>query len=278
MCRILKIITTLLALLAHAGAMADEISVPAWKLAVASGRGVLENPLAGRGKQETFLLPAFSYYGERFFISNLTAGYNLVEEDSFYIDLVARPNEDGLYYLAGDVRVVSLTSLLGLDPYGGDNEPIKVERNVSIVAGPNATLVTDPVDISFSYFHDITGVHNGSETHLSFNKRYRLFGGAISWGLGVVNKDADLVDYYYRLRDTEMGFNSSLWFNQPEQDDVTDHYTRLSYAYPLTKNVELRLAAKYNRFDMDGRHAQLMEKSETLSWFVGIQYSIGSEQ
>ena len=237
----------------------------------------MENPLADHDDGETNFLPSFSYYGERFFVSNLTAGVILLEEKNFYLDLVARPNEDGLYYKIADSGVTSgsLTSYLThiSAPEVGD-----ADRDVSVVAGPSATLVTDFVDISFAWFHDISGVHDGSETHLSLDKQYPLWGGAIGVSVGAVNKDADLVNYYYHFTAEEAGVFANRYASLYPTDDVTDQFARLHFSYPLGKRLELRLAARYNRFDIDGRDARFIGKAETLNWFAGLQYSFGSKQ
>lgn len=273
MCK--KILITLLATTLCAPLSAEEIRAPEWKMSLAFGQGVLENPLADHSDGETNVLPSFSYYGERFFVSNLTAGYSLLEQSNFYLDLVARPNEDGLYYKLDDngVTTGSLSSYLThfYAPTVSD-----IDRNVSVVAGPSATLVTDFVDISFAWFHDISGVHDGSETHLSLDKQYPLLGGAIGVSLGAVNKDADLVNYYYHFTDGEAGIFASRYARQFPAGDVTDQYARLHFSYPLGKRLELRLAARYNRFDLDGRNPRFIDKPETLNWFAGLQYSFGS--
>ena len=274
MYRSIKIILfATLAQLTASTALAED--APAWEFSIAMGSGVLENPLADHEDGETFFLPSFSYYGDRFFVSNLTAGYALLENERFYVDLVVRPNEDGLYYKLGEDAVTtgSLTSYL---THFGAPEVGDIERDVSIVAGPSATFVTDYVDASFAYFHDVSNVHNGTETHLSLDKQYPLLGGAIGWSLGAIKKDADLVDYYYQFTDAEAGIFAARYARLHPLDDVTDQYARLHFAYPLGKGVELRLAARYNRFDLDGRNSRFIEKPETLSWFAGIQYSFGS--
>ena len=260
----------------EAGTGLNEIRVPEWEFSLATGYGVLENPIAGKQDGETYLLPSFSYYGKRFFLSNLPAVYTLLETDSFYLDLVARPNEDGLYFLldkhseaTGGLLSNFLTQLTAPDP-------ADMERQVSIVAGPSVTLVSDWVDVSFSWFHDISDVHHGSETHLSFDKQYPLLGGAVGFGIGAVQKDADLVEYYYHFTEQEADVFYSRYISKFPPADTTDQYARLHFSYPLSKHLELRLAARYNRFDLDGRNPRFIETPETLSWFAGLQYRIGS--
>lgn len=280
MCK--KILTALLTTLASTVACADNTGAPVWNLTFALGRGVLENPLTDHEDGETSFLPSFSYYGDRFFISNLTAGYALLEEKRFYLDLVARPNEDGLYYKVGnsDVPSGAFVSILTHAGAPGLTAPDvgDIDRDVSIVAGPSATLVTDYVDVSFSWFHDVTHVHDGSETHLSLDKQYPLLGGAVGVSLGAINKDADLVNYYYHFTETEAGAFAGRYKARYPVDDVTDQYARLHFSYPLGKGLEFRLAARYDKFDLEGRNERFIDKPETLNWFVGLQYTIGGGQ
>lgn len=271
--------TSLLLLIHALPALAqdEDTRAPEWKVGLAVGQGVLENPLAGRSDGETSFLPAFSYYGERFFVSNMAAGFTLKEDRDFYLDLVVRPNEDGLYYHLNDdsVTMGSLTSFLG--SFGGfDLE--EIDRDISVMGGASGTLLTRFADISLGYFHDISEVHYGNEIQLSFAKRHNLLGGALYWEFGAVKKDADLVNYYYSLTELEAGMFARSFHSQFPADDVTDQYAKLHYAYPLGKGWALQFAARYNKFDLDGRNPLMIDKAETLSWFTGLQYSFGSDQ
>ncbi|WP_237067794.1 MipA/OmpV family protein [Microbulbifer guangxiensis] len=270
-----RILITSLLLLAHGTALGAEIRTPQWELSLASGRGVIENPLEGRADGETFLLPSLSYYGKRFFFSNLTAGYSLVENKRFYIDLIAQPNEDGLFFQL-DKPAVAAGSVSIFMPLAQAPEVSEIDRRVSLMAGASSTLVSGMADLSFSWLHDVTGVHHGSEVHLSIDKQYGFLGGALGWGIGAVHKDTDLVDYYYHFREEEAGAFAERYALAHPPGDVTDQYARLHFSYPLGKGFALRLAGRYNHFDLDGRLPRFIRKSETLSWFAGIQYSIGS--
>ncbi|MBY6211626.1 MipA/OmpV family protein [Microbulbifer agarilyticus] len=275
-----SLITLLSLLIVCTQVAAEESRAPVWKLSLAVGEGVIENPLKGRDNGTTSLLPSFSYYGERFFVSNLTVGYSLLEQKNLYVDLVVRPNEDGIFFQLDrdDYTMASLSNILGSTGGAFGWTPENISRDISAVAGPSATFVTAPVDISFAYFQDITKVHYGSETHLSFDKQYPLFGGSFAWSLGAVQKDADLVNYYYHLRPEEAGRFAYSYTRQFPPDDVTDRYARIQFAYPLGKHFELKFAAKFNQFDLDGRNPLMIEKPETLSWFAGVQYSIGGDR
>lgn len=277
----LTILLTCLGLL-HAfpatAATPSEVQTPGWELSIASGYGFVENPIEGKRDGKTYVLPSFSYYGKRFFFSNLTAGYSLLENENIYLDLVARPNEDGLYYLLDKTGSAADGLLTNFMTQAKAADPADVERKVSIVAGPSVTLVSDWVDVSFSWFHDISDVHHGSETHLSFDKQYPLFGGAIGFGIGATQKDADLTSYYYQFTEEEADVFYYRYALRYPAEDATDTYARLHFSYPLGKRLELRLAARYNDFDEAGRNARFIDKPHTMSWFAGVQYTIGSGQ
>lgn len=271
---------SLLFLFCSLPSQAAEVQVPEWKFSIGSGYGVLENPITGKPDGETYFLPSFSYYGKRFFVSDLTFGYSLLEQERFYIDVIARPNEDGLYYQLGESAAVTTGSLASYLVHAAPPVPTvnELERKVSVVAGPSVTLVSDLVDVSFSWLHDISQVHYGSEAHISLDKQYPLWGGSVGFGIGAVKKDADLVNYYYHYSEPEAQAFYTRYLRSDPVDDVTDRYARLQFSYPLSKRFELRLAARYNYFDLDGRHSKFIEDPETLSWFAGVQYTIGSGQ
>ena len=254
----------------------SEVNAPEWEFSLATGYGFLENPLVGKQDAETYFLPSFSYYGKRFFVSNLTVGYSLLENKHVYLDLVARPNDDGLFFQLDKTDAVSNGLITNWLTQFQAADPADVERKVSIVGGPSVTLVSKWVDVSFSWFHDLSNVHHGSETHLSFDKQYPLFGGAVGFGVGAIQKDVDLVNYYYQFTEVE----ADLFYNRLLQKypaaDATDTYARLHFSYPLGKRFELRLAARYNDYDEAGRNLDFIENPHTLSWFAGLQYSFGS--
>ncbi|WP_082859164.1 MipA/OmpV family protein [Microbulbifer sp. Q7] len=257
---------------------AEPAAVPTheWKISLAGGYGFLENPIAGKQDAETHVLPSFSYYGKRFFVSNLTVGYSLLENERVYLDLVARPNEDGLFFQLDKNNAASNGLITSWLTQFQAADPADVERKVSLVGGPSVTLVSDWVDVSFSWFHDLSNVHHGSETHLSFDKQYPLFGGAVGFGVGAVQKDMDLVSYYYQFTEEEAGVFYSRYAQRYPAADATDTYARLHFSYPLGKHLELRLAARYNDYDEAGRNLRFIENPHTLSWFAGLQYSFGS--
>nr|WP_010131989.1 MipA/OmpV family protein [Microbulbifer agarilyticus] len=256
----------------------SEVNAPEWEVNLATGYGFLENPLAGKQDAETYFLPSFSYYGKRFFVSNLTVGYSLLENEHVYLDLVARPNDDGLFFQLDKTDAFSNGLITNWLTQFQAADPADVERKVSIVGGPSVTLVSKWVDVSFSWFHDLSNVHHGSETHLSFDKQYPLFGGAVGFGVGAIQKDVDLVNYYYQLTKVEADIFYNHLLQKYPAADATDTYARLHFSYPLGKRLELRLAARYNDYDEAGRNLDFIENPHTFSWFAGLQYSFGSRR
>ena len=55
------------------------------------------NPLTGQRNLPMFLLPQFSYYGERFFLDNLDVGYTLFADGHNEVSLLATPGYDEEY-------------------------------------------------------------------------------------------------------------------------------------------------------------------------------------
>lgn len=253
------------------------VAISEWEVSLATGYGVLENPIADKPDGETHFLPSFSYYGDRFFISNLNLGYSLLEERNFYLDLIARPNEDGLYHNLGSDTVVTASIATNFNKY----ELVKVgetERDISVVGGPSFTLVNKYVDVSFSWLHDISDVHHGSETHLSFDKQYSLAGGTFGFGIGAIKKDMEITRYYYHFTEEEAGIYYRRYAALFPVDDTTDRYARLQFVYPISNHFDVRLTARYNYFDPAGRNPLFIENRETLDWFAGLQYRFGSNQ
>lgn len=77
----------------------DEVSedcakVGQWQVSLGLGYGQRSNPIANGGDTSLVLLPQWNYYGERFFLENLTAGFTLSESERQQFNLVLLPSFD----------------------------------------------------------------------------------------------------------------------------------------------------------------------------------------
>ncbi|GMG86234.1 TonB-dependent receptor domain-containing protein [Biformimicrobium ophioploci] len=249
-----------------------------WQLSLAAGTGNIENPLNGWSEQAVSVLPSVRFRRDRFFIENLNLGYTLKEGHDFYVDLLLRPNEDGFYYQfeSAHEEVSSFGLLPGRGPGSAVLDATSMERDLSFLFGPSATFITRLADISFGYFQDVSEVHYGSETHLSFSKSHRLFGGAVGWKFGAVQKSTGLVEYYYHPMGEEAAVLHFALSREFPADKVLDQYFNLHLEYPLTKRLSATAVARYDKFDLDGRNPEIMGVGSAFSWFAGLRYAIGS--
>ncbi len=62
----------------------ETVPVDEFRLALALGYGRLDNPRVHAKPIETFLLPSWSYYSERFYLENFTLGYSSMSRTTGY--------------------------------------------------------------------------------------------------------------------------------------------------------------------------------------------------
>ena len=242
-----------------------------WQLSVSAGYGAIDNPVKGRDDIQMYLLPAISYYGERFYLENTHLGYALYERDKLYLDVVGQFNEDGYFYTFDGSRALGLQEIivpdLGfVDP---DAEPSpKVDKDLSYLAGISLTWKPHGFTLRASALVDITAGHHGSEYHLSLSRdwhwhklRIRLLGRA-------VRKSSATNNYYYNFSDTETAGTGRWFYHQ-------GHWQlqwRLAAVYPLTDQLDIIGQWQYNQLDSALSVSPLLTATQYYSRFIGLRY------
>ncbi|AOE50428.1 MipA/OmpV family protein [Kangiella sediminilitoris] len=103
-----------------------------WNISLSLGYGQVESIISNVDDFDLYLLPNISYYGESFFLENTTMGYSLYEDEDFYLDIVGKLNEDGIYFNLDDFGVFSA---LGTSP------PLRDPR----IPPPRISTETSPI-------------------------------------------------------------------------------------------------------------------------------------
>ncbi|MBT1444291.1 MipA/OmpV family protein [Shewanella sp. JM162201] len=254
----------------------QQVSAGDWQFSLALGYGVLENPRAKTDNISTYVLPSWYYYGERFYVENLTLGYSLYETDWISVDVQGQPNEDGIFFEFDGVGKLLLSDIMGFTP---SREPITrpskavepppaVERKISYLAGLSATWYTPAFDLTSGLFYDVTGVHNGYEWQLSAKKAFVWSWGAIGLEAGGVYKSAELVDYYYNARKEE--------FTRPIRlkplEAATNWHVKAVVNVPLSDSLMLVATLKHTALGDSIRDSVLISADSYFAGFVGVSY------
>lgn len=258
---------------------ADTITTDQWQFAVAVGYGYLDNPRAKAKPIETYVLPSWRYYGENAYVDNFTLGYSVVENDSFYLDVQSKLNEDGMFFELDGISNLFATDLFGIKDQrlpvsrpGKEVQPVvysNIKRKVSYLGGVVAGWYSPFGELSFGAFNDISSVHNGSELQL----RYKLTGDLfrIRWGLelGATHKNLELIKYYYQVTDAER--QRIIYTYQPKA--TINSHIRLVANKALATNWSLVAIIEYNHLGAGISNSPMMGQSSYISGFAGISYT-----
>lgn len=261
-------------------ARADElqqVSAGDWQISLAAGYGILENPRAKTEDIKTYVLPSWYYYGERFYVENFTLGYSLYENDWLTVDLQGQLNDDGIFFEYDGVGKLLLSDIMGFTPIrtpitrpGRNIEPPpSVERKLSYMAGISATWYTPAFDLTSGLFYDVTKVHKGYEWQLSAKKAFGWSWGAAGIEAGGVYKSADLVDYYYNVRQEEIGLPIRI---RP-LDAATNWYVRAVLNIPISDSLTFVTTLKHTQLGKSIRDSVLIAEDDYFAGFLGVSYS-----
>ncbi|MDR7122793.1 MipA/OmpV family protein [Rheinheimera soli] len=271
-------LTFILVMALHSGKLlADTPQTAAgeWSISLSAGAGKVTTPLSNRDDLQGYLLPAVSYYGERFFIENSFIGYTLFEKQNWYLDLTGSLNDDGFFFELDGINQFGWWDALGMD--GGFNsgdgieKPVykDIKRNLSYMAGLSFTWLTDLVEVRLSSLADISGVHHGKEHHLSFRKSYHWQKWQFRWHLGTLYKNKKITNYYYNLRPDELGNNPS-WFGLP---GGLNYFYGVTLSYQLNPQWAVQAFWQKNQLDQDLLRSPLLRSDHYYSRFIGVRYS-----
>ncbi|MCE9677759.1 MipA/OmpV family protein [Shewanella sp. AS1] len=254
----------------------DSITTGELHLSLALGYGGIENPRAKSDNIETYILPSWSYYGERFYVENFSLGYSLYESDSFILDLQTKLNEDGIFFEFDGINKVFLSDILGFVPnrqpiFGRNIPAVPIERNISYLGGLKGSWITPYLDLNLGYFHDISGVHQGNEIQFTLRKNLGFAWGALGFELGAIRKSQNLVSYYYHYTAAELGRSITQGL-QADQAAINYHASGV-VNFPLWQDFNFVTIITYTWLGNEITENQMVEKDSYLSGFVGVSYA-----
>lgn len=275
-CKYLALLSLLSCIALSAGAEVknessqNHVETNQWSFDIAAGYAAIENPLKHRSSAETHVLPQWHYYGDNFYIDNVTLGYSLFESDSFYIDLYSYLNDDGIFYNSdnNDLTFLDVRKFTSTRPSIIRHEIPKIKRELSYMGGIQAFWDIGYVELKLTYGKDITAGNHGNELSFSLFDNYYFENLNILWELGVTYKDETLVNYYYQFTEEEvfgkMPPLTKKWSGNP--------YARFSLAYRLSENWSAIISINKHWLHDDITKSMLVESKSYLSGFVGFNY------
>jgi outer membrane protein len=248
----------------------DCVAVGSWNFSVALGAGVRTNPLVHTEDLPIVVVPAFSYYGKRFFIDNLDLGFTLLDEDVNTVSLIATPDYDRAFFYRSDLQniFVSLGSEGGSSAAGPVTPPAAVPfpsrpRRITYLAGPEWTFKYFGIAGQLDVLHEITDQDHGTEVRAALGiPLMRIHTQeAVALNLGFTWKSAAIVNYYYGAPGVYQG------------GAAPDPFLKLSYVRPLSKKWRFNAMAQYERLGDAIADSPIVAKDYVVTAFIGAIYA-----
>mgnify|MGYP000324278568 CR=1 FL=1 len=248
-----------------------------WQLGVTLGYGQLKQPLAQQENIKLFLIPDIRYYGERFSVENLNVSYALSEQPNFVVELVGKQNFDGIYFPGEHRNAFAAVAASGpfiRQPMSNSkilHDAVAAEKvspkhkSMSYMAGAEFRWY-GKIDYYLTTLFDVSNVHNGYEIDFSLHFQHQLGVMNADFEMGIIHKSDKMSNYYYGVD-----------YAQYEQNNhhlasTNNYYLQYTTAYPLSEQWFALAVVKQQWLDPDIRRSPIINRSNILSYFVGIKY------
>jgi MipA family protein len=269
-------------LVAHAEAAEDACSGPSpdciaegrWNFSVALGAGVRTNPLVRGENIPLVLVPHVSYYGKRFFLDDLDAGFTLADGAHNTLSLIASPDYDRVYFYRTDLQNFFITGYMpnGSAVYtaSAPNPPNsgatlaqvnERPRRITYLAGPEWTFKYQGITGQLDLLHEITGQDHGNEVRAAIGAPLLTAKGALTANLGVTWNDAAIIDYFYG----EPGIY--------RPGAALNPFGKLAYSIPLSSKWRFDAFAEYEHLGSAIVSSPIVDKHSVTTVFAGAVYA-----
>lgn len=250
----------------------DCVVVGEWDLSVGLGAGVRTNPIAGRSDIPLFVIPQFSYYGERFFLDNLEPGFTLFEGDVHTVNLVAAPGYDRVFFTRGDPQNILVNGALstpgtisgGVDR--GDDGSVREfpsrHRHTTYLAGPEWLFSFGRFAGQLSALYEVTGRHQGYEVRGAISAPLIQTEHSLVANAGFTWKSAETVAYYYGVDG----------FYRPGA--ALNPFVKLAYSRPLSDRWTLNAFVHYEYLSDEIADSPIVSEPSVVTAFVGFNFKV----
>jgi MipA family protein len=258
-----------------------------WRLGAAFGYGERTNPLIQSEDIPVLVDLDIAWFGKRWFFDNGDVGFTLFDRPSSTTSLVARVNDDRVFFGKTNTRYVNfayagngLTAALppaAVSGNGGTDapvprQPVEVkppDRDYAIEAGVESLLDGDWGAAELRAFHDVSGTHGGYELSAHYSWRWTTGRLAIAPTVGVSFKSAQMNDYYWGVHASEASdalpeYHAGAGFNF-DGGLVTSYY--------FTRNLRFALSVNYERLADEVAASPLAEDDYVMAYFSGLAWT-----
>jgi outer membrane protein len=249
-----------------------------WRLGAAVGFGQRSNPLIQSEDIPVIVDLDFAYFGDRWFFDNGDLGLELIDNDVFTTNLVARVNSDRAFFSKTNTRYVTWSVMAGgvtatiASPSGAPLTPEQAlplklpKRSYAVEAGFETLFGGEWGQATLHAFQDVSGTHDGYEIAADYS--YRITRGRLSLSpsVGLSWKSAGMSDYYWGVHPDEAGPTLAPY----EVKAGLGWQAGLRFNYYVTKNIRLAVTGNYERLQYSVSQSPLVEQDYVLGYFAGL--------
>ncbi|MDE2235132.1 MAG: MipA/OmpV family protein [Gammaproteobacteria bacterium] len=232
---------------------AAQQSGSAWSLGL--GLAVSQPGYLGVNPQVT-PLPLVFYHNGRFFLAGISVGYVAFNGTHYSIALLAKPRINRLS--AGESP-----QLTGIQ-----------SRKWSIDGGARVSLFGDWGRINAGLYSDLLHRYNGMEADLEYQHPFRMQGWTLSPGVGLAWYNSPLTDYYYGVSPAEVAPGRPAY----SPGRAANPFLQLGLRVPFAKRWQFLGSVRYLHFASSIQDSPIVERSGSLTLFLGVTYRFESHK
>ncbi|MGH8175089.1 MAG: MipA/OmpV family protein [Steroidobacter sp.] len=247
---------------------ADCVVVGEWDISVSLGVGERSNPVRGESGIPLIVIPQISYYGKRFFLENLEAGFSLHEGESNTFNLIATPGYDRVFFYRDDLQnifVSGATVAISAPPdsFGPSPQEFRLHRRrTTYLIGPewlfNYRNITGQIDA----LYEATGEHEGYEVRAAVAAPIIQSEHSLVVSAGMTWKSAEVVDYYYGVE------------NLYEPGSAFSPFLKLGYTRPLSDRWTFSAFAHYEHLGDSIANSPIIVDHGVATVFAGVVFKV----
>jgi outer membrane protein len=238
----------------------DCVEVGELDLSVALGAGTRTNPVHGNGDIPLVVIPRFSYYGRRFFIDNLEAGFTLFEGESNTVNLVTTPGYDRVFFYDSDPQNVVVPLVAG-----PDNPSARIPvppRRTTFLAGPEWLFGSGRFSGQVTALYEFTGRHKGYELRAAAAVALLEGRSSLVASTGLTWKSTELVEYFYGITDLY------------DPGAALNPFVKLAWDVPLSDRWAFKVSAHYEYLDTEIADSPIISDTGVITAFMGFAYKV----
>lgn len=276
----------------------EYVDIGSWDLSIGLGLGSRTNPILDKTDIPLFIIPSFKYYGERFFIDDILAGYTLFDDGSHtMLNFVTTISYDQFYFNSDDAGGFSVEAISDGDSFtfpdrggfGGvvndseDEDNINTdvlsvesidtdklsERTVSGLLGIEYEYVNDELSLSLQVLKDVTNGHKGLEVRSAVTYAWTKDKHHFNFSGGGIWQSQNLVNYYYGLSEND---SVATKVRYQANSGALSPFVRINWRYALTRHWVLVANYQLKQFGSPITDSPLVIDMLSLTAFVGGVY------